>query len=159
MQKVHLVRWLGVTFVLVIATQAPAAAADNWIGTWKLDAAKSQYSPGPGPKSQTITYTAAPDGWALTSEMVNAQGQTMKSGYIGKADGKDHPWTGNPDADMVVLKRIDANSFETQWKRGGVVVMTSHAVVSNGGKSLTIHQTGKNAAGQDVKNTLVLERQ
>jgi hypothetical protein len=31
-----------------------AQASDPRIGTWKLNAAKSKYSPGPPPKSQTL---------------------------------------------------------------------------------------------------------
>ena len=34
-----------------------AHAADNQVGTWKLNVAKSKYSPGPAPKEGTLTRT------------------------------------------------------------------------------------------------------
>ena len=159
MQRRQVVGCVVAAFVLTMAAHGSSAAADNWMGTWKLNGAKSQFTPGPAPKSQTITYTPAPGGWTTKSESIDAQGKTVQSGYTGKTDGKDYPWTGNPNADALVLKRIDDNSFETTWKRGGKVLITSQAVVSNAGKTLTIHQTGKDVQGRDVNNTLVLDRQ
>ena len=41
---------LGLT--LSVNAQAP----QGLIGTWKLNVAKSKFSPGPAPKSMTITY-------------------------------------------------------------------------------------------------------
>ena len=51
-------------------------AADPAIGTWKLDAAKSKYTPGPPPKSATITYEETADGIKRTGESVDAEGKT-----------------------------------------------------------------------------------
>jgi len=42
----------------VLALTAVVIAADNNVGTWKLNLAKSTYSPGPAPKSQTLTIEA-----------------------------------------------------------------------------------------------------
>ncbi|HEX4239871.1 MAG TPA: hypothetical protein VHZ53_00560, partial [Steroidobacteraceae bacterium] len=44
---------IGALFVMGTGS---ALAADPVIGTWQLNAAKSTFSPGPGPKSQTRTY-------------------------------------------------------------------------------------------------------
>jgi hypothetical protein len=154
----HMILGFGAALVLALVTASPAVAADNWTGTWKLNAAKSTFSPGPAPKGMTLAYTPEAGGWKVATEQVDAQGQTTKGGYAGKSDGKDYPWTGNPVADAVVLKRIDDNTFETAWKKGGAVVVTSRAIVSNGGKTLTITQTGKDAQGKEARNTLVLER-
>ena len=45
-------------FVMVVmvggALASGARAADTMSGTWKLDVAKSTYSPGPAPKSNTV---------------------------------------------------------------------------------------------------------
>ena len=158
MEKRHAISYLVAAFVITLAASGSAAAADNWMGTWKLNTAKSSYSPGPAPTTMSITYTPEPGGWKVATEQTDAKGQTAKGGYAGKTDGKDYPWTGNPNADMVVLKRIDDNTFETTWKKGGAVLVTSRGVVSNGGKTLTITQTGKDVQGKEVRNTLVLER-
>lgn len=158
MRKNLFVSTLVVTFVM-LTSASMAAAADNWVGNWKLNVAKSKYVPGPAPKSQTLKLEATPDGIKLSTEGVSADGTAAKGGYTSKFDGKDVPWVGNPDADTAAPKRIDANSYENVWKKGGKVTVTAKAAVSADGKILTITQTGKNAKGETVNNVGVYDKQ
>jgi hypothetical protein len=144
---------------VALAWASTASAAQNWIGTWKLNVAQSKFSPGPGPKSQTIKFEKTADGIKVTSDGVNAEGKEMHGGFTSKWDGKDVPWTGNPNADMAAPKGIDDNSYENTWKKDGKATITSKAVVSADGKTLTITQTGKDAKGEDVNSTAVYDRQ
>jgi hypothetical protein len=50
--------------ILALATNA-ALAADAAVGTWKLNVAKSTFSPGPVPKSQTRSYAESAQGLTL----------------------------------------------------------------------------------------------
>src|SRR5687767_12111337 len=75
------------------------AAADPAVGTWKLNVAKSKYSPGPAPKSATMTYEASGDGVKRTGQTVSADGQTNSFSYTAQYDGKEYPVSGNPNAD------------------------------------------------------------
>ena len=143
----------------MLLTGSMALAADNWVGTWKMNVAKSKASPGPGPKSRTLKFTASAAGITLNSDGVTADGSVRKGSYTSKFDGKDVPWAGNPDADTAAPKKIDDNSFDNVWKKGGKVTVTVKAVVSNGGKSYTVTQTGKNAKGEAVNITAVYDRQ
>ena len=143
----------------IVLSSSVALAGDNWIGTWKMDAAKSKYSPGPGPKSMTLKFESTKDGIKLTSDGVNADGVATQAVYVSKFDGKDVVWTGNPEADMCAPKKIDDNSYENIWKKGGKPNMTAKVVVSADGKTLTVTQTGTNAKGQAVANTVVYARQ
>ena len=45
--------------VVVPVISLSSQPTDAAIGTWKLDAAKSKYDPGPAPKAQTLTCFAA----------------------------------------------------------------------------------------------------
>src|SRR5260370_25423195 len=45
-------------WLISLCTVAPAAAEDTFVGTWKLNVAKSKFSPGPAPQSQTVTIGA-----------------------------------------------------------------------------------------------------
>ena len=45
--------------VPLLALSVFAFAADSNIGTWKLNVAKSKYSPGPAPQSQTLKIEAS----------------------------------------------------------------------------------------------------
>jgi len=135
-----------------------AHAADNQIGTWKLNVAKSKYSPGPPPKEGTLTVEAIPDGLKITIHGTDAEGKPVHMEFSPKYDGKDYPMTGNPDADMISMKKINDDTIETVSKKGGKPVMTVRSVVSKDGKTRTSTQKGTNAKGEKVNNTLVYDR-
>jgi len=143
----------------VVLSSSVALAADNWLGTWKLDAAKSKYNPGPAPKSQTLKFEATEDGIKLTSDGVNSEGKATHGGYVSKFDGKDVPWEGNPDADTASAKKINDNSYENIWKKDGKTTISAKVVVSNKGKTLTVTHVGTDSNGRTVNNTAVYVRQ
>jgi hypothetical protein len=148
--------------ILVVAgtSLAWAQATDPQYGTWKLNLAKSKYSPGPAPKEATVTIEAAGPGRKVTVNGVAGDGTPVKWGYSGNFDGKEIRITGNnPDADVVILKRISANAVRTTNKMAGKRTLVNGVSVSPDGKTLTVATTGINAKGQAVKNTQVFDRQ
>jgi hypothetical protein len=149
---------LGVVFGADIVDLS-AQGGDPRIGTWKLNVAKSKYSPGPPPQSQTLKVEASGKGEKVTSEVVNADGTNTTTQYTANFDGKDSPLTGSPIADMVSLKRIDARTTERTDKKGGTVAQTIKRVVSADGKTMNVTVKGKNAQGQEVSNVVVFEKQ
>jgi hypothetical protein len=76
----------------------PAFASENWVGSWKLNAAKSNFGWAAVTRTQTLKFEATPAGIKLTSEGTDAQGKPMQGEYTSKFDGKDVAWTGNPSA-------------------------------------------------------------
>ena len=158
MRKNLFVSTLVVTLVM-LTSASMAAAADHWVGNWKLNLAKSKYVPGPAPKSQTLKFEATPAGIKLSTDAMGADGTAAKGGYTSKFDGKDVPWVGNPDADTAAPKRIDDNRYENAWKKGGKVTVTAKATVSADGKTLTVTQTGKNSKGDVVNTVAVYDKQ
>ncbi len=134
-------------------------AADPAIGTWKLDVAKSKYTPGPAPKSATITYEETADGIKRTGESLDADGKTTSFSYTAKFDGKDYPVTGSDLFDTIAPKRIDDRTVEATLKKSGKVVSSARRVVSKNGKMMTITSTGTDAKGQKTKNIAVYEKQ
>ena len=153
-----------VLFALVsaalISLGSVAFAADNNIGTWKLNVAKSTYSPGPAPQSQTVKIEAwGEDGVKFTSDGVGPDGKPTHMEFQAKYDGKDNPFKGNPDADTIAYKRTDANTIEAVTKLKGKVTINARAVVSNDGKTRTLTQTGQDAQGRAVKTVAVYDKQ
>jgi hypothetical protein len=137
-----------------------AQAADPLVGTWKLDVAKSKFSPGPAPKSITVTFEAAGEGITVTADVVGAEDKTTHTTYTGNYDGKDYPITGSETgADTVSLKRVDARTTVRTDKKGGKVVMTFTRKVSSDGKMLTVTIKGTNPKGQPVNNVVMLAKQ
>ena len=72
--------------------------------------------------------------------------------------GADYPIRGNPNADVVALKRVDDLSYDVVGKKGGKVMITSRVSHSADGKIRTVVQTGVDVKGQKVMNTLVYDR-
>jgi hypothetical protein len=137
----------------------PAFASENWVGSWKLNAAKSTFGSEAVTRAQTLKFEATPAGIKLTSEGTDAQGKPMQGEYTSKFDGKDVVWTGNPSADMACPRRIDDNSYENVWKNDGKPTMTAKVVVSDHNKMLTITQTPTDAQRAAAGSVTVYDRQ
>jgi hypothetical protein len=137
-----------------------AQGTDSQVGSWKLNVAKSKYSPGPAPKSATTKIEAAGAGTKVIVDQTLSDGTTRHYEFTANYDGKDSPVVGNnPDADMVARTRINKNTIQTISKKGGKVTTTQTSTVSADGKTRTVTTKGKNAAGQAVNNVAVYDRQ
>jgi len=148
-----------VILVAVLALAVIAWGADTNVGTWKLNLDKSKYRPGPAPKSATLTIEAQDGGIKYASHGESAEGSPTHIEFTATYDGKDNPVTGSPDFNSIALKRIDAHTVESTTKKDGTVMLTSRTVVSHDGKTRTLTSKGRNAAGQDVNNVVVYDRQ
>ena len=69
---------VGIAFTAVCAValsvSSTAQAPDPFVGTWKVDLAKSTYKPGPAPKNLTVTIEAAGKGIKVAAEGVAGDG-------------------------------------------------------------------------------------
>ena len=119
------------------------------LGTWKLNVAKSKYSPGPAPKSATVTYEAAGDGYKRTGESVAADGKKTSFEYTAKYDGKDYPIKGSENFDAIAVKRIDDHNAEATLKKAGKVVANTKRNVSKDGKVLTLYDCRHECQGRE----------
>jgi len=147
--------------VTVLCASAVMYAADMQVGTWKLNLAKSKYTPANlAPKSSTTKIEAAAGGGIkATVDAVDADGKTIHYTFTAKYDGKDYPVTGDPNRDTVAYTRIDDFTYDSTSKKAGKVTTTSHTVISKDGKTRTNTITGTNAQGLKVSNTQVYDKQ
>ena len=139
-------------------TNVSAQAKDNRIGDWKLNVAKSKYSPGPAPKSLDLKIEPAGKGVHVTTSQVNADGSTGATEYTANYDGKDNPIKGSPIADTVSMRRINATTTTRTDKKAGKVVLRIRSVISKDGKTYTVDVKTKTPKGEPVHNVLVFER-
>src|SRR5436189_301523 len=91
-------------------------AGRTLVGTWKLNLAKSKYSPGPAPSSETVTYESAGQGLKYSVTQAFAGGKPIHLEGTLIYDGKDYAATGTDDYDTVATKRVDAFLGETARK-------------------------------------------
>jgi hypothetical protein len=136
------------------------AQSNPLTGTWKLNLAKSKYSPGPPPRSSTVIWEAVGQGLRIRGEGVDAQGKPTKTDSgVFFYDGKSYPTTGNPDYDASSYKQVNASTFEFTRIKAGKVVQTTTTVLSADGKSRTNTQTGVDEKGQRINNVYVWDKQ
>jgi len=135
------------------------AQSNPWIGTWKLNVAKSIFSPGQGPRSRTVTYQAEGQGLKAIIEAIRAQGSPNNEVLMVWDDGKSHPVADNPGYDAAAFKRVNDATIWGIRTKTGKVVQTIISVVSADGKTETVTQTGVTADGRQLYNVLVSEKQ
>ena len=149
---------LSVGAILAIGT-VTAFAADSVVGTWKLNLAKSTFSPGPAPKSQTRTYAESAQGTTVTIKTTAADGKESTATVTFKEDGKQNPASGNPDFDMVSVTRVDASTVHSTQTKAGATVGAGVRTLSKDGKTLTYAQKGTHAAGGKYDDVSIYDRQ
>jgi hypothetical protein len=150
--------WCVLFAVGVVVGGGTAFAGENWVGAWKVNAAKSEFGSS-ALRTESLKFEATPAGIKLTADGTDAQGKPLHTGYTSKFDGKDVPWDGNPFADMACPKKIDDNSYENTWKKGGKAVATAKIVVSRDGKTLTLTTDATDPQGAKVHTVAVYDRQ
>ena len=106
------------------------AAADEHSGRWKMNPAKSKYSPGLALKNLTETIASDENSYKVEANGTDGDGKPMHIEFNAKFDGKDYPASGVPWADTVSVKRIDAHTVQAIQKKGGEVMMTMTCEVS-----------------------------
>lgn len=151
------------TLVTVLAVVLPAVrllgqSSDPVVGTWVLNLSKSKFSPGPAPKSETRTYVLVGQEIKANSKGVDADGKPTAGEWTVNYDGKDRPQTGDPNADTLSLKRVDAFTTESTEKKAGKVVITGTRVISRDGKVMTITTKGTNSKGQSINDVMVYDK-
>ena len=144
----------------LLSLAAPALAqSDPAAGTWKLNPAKSRYTPGPVPKSNVITITVIENGLKVSGQGTDGDGKPTSLNYTVTYDGKAKPVTGSPDYDSTSGKRINANTTEQTRTLEGKQTQTQRREVSADGKTMTITTRGKDKAGHTINNVAVYEKQ
>jgi hypothetical protein len=153
-------RFVAFVLTLLVIPAGLGAAQDPLIGTWKLNLAKSKYSPGPPPQSATVKYELyGENGMKVTADGTNPEGKRVVYGYSGGFDGKDAPVTGNENVDAASMKRINSHTTEYTYKKAGKVTAAGRRAVSKDGKTLTITTKGTNAKGQTVYSVALYDKQ
>lgn len=146
---------IAVAAVLLTAAMPGAFAQHSGRGTWKYDAAHSDFGSGPKPKSMTLVITKdTPQmlAWHLTEV---------------RSDGKieRESWSGPRDGSMQTLKRTggDGQASFTADEGGQFTInektsdgtSQSQVTVSDNGNTMTQHMTGGGQGGAPDTVTIV----
>ena len=142
-------------------TQAAAQWTDDpRLGTWTINLAKSRFTPGPPPRDMTVLFEPfGENGYRVTIDSVEADGEVTKHDYVASYDGKDYPVAGDPGRDTVSLKKIDRYILEYTNKRAGKVINAYREVIAPDLQSRSITQKGMSSRGVAVDNLIVYDKQ
>ena len=149
---------VGLTFVTNVSAQSKD---DPSIGTWKLNVAKSKFTPGPPIKADTRSYDVQ-DGWLIvTTETTQPSGEKTGVRFAAKFDGKEYPQIGRfaPTVALISYQPVDKRTLKYTVKdTTGKVTSTNTRTVSVDGKTMTIEQKSTDASGRPVLNVELFER-
>jgi len=131
-------------------------AADAFVGTWKMNPAKSRFSY-PPPKSFISIIQAQDNGIKAVVDVIDADGNTIHRSLTAQYDGTDYPATAT-DIDTISFKKLDANTIDYVGKKNGKVLWTGRIVISKNGKTLIDAGGGKTADGEDFTYSIFAEK-
>ena len=159
MRPLHARAIVGFVATVAAIAIAFAAGSDPVVGTWQLNVAKSTFSGGPAPKSQTRTYTQSGSSITLVMKTVGADGKesTLRTTY--QLDGKNYPVTGAPDYDSLSAKQLNPQTASFTLKRAGKAVGRTSRTVSHDGKQMTSKISATSAKGEKSESVMVFDRQ
>jgi len=144
--------------LVFLVSAAALCASDPFVGTWKMNPAKTKYKAGTAPKELTITVTEVGSDINVALAGTTADGSKIAYSYTAPSAGGD----GKIESafyDGVSAKRIGPNERETSYMKGGKPVYTAHSKLSADGDSLLVHSKGINSLGRPVEANTVYERQ
>jgi hypothetical protein len=146
---------LILSVVIAVFTQSQ----EPWVGTWRLNVAKSTPDREARFKRTTIRIEPWEDGIRVTYNMVGTRGGVTHLEWIGKFDGKDYPIQGVDYVLTNAYSQTSSQSYNITNKVDGVETSRAEVVISPDGKTLTTVTTGKNSQGKAASTTVVYERQ
>ena len=117
--------------------RATAEPPPQLIGSWRLNVAKSKYSPGPPLRSEMRVYTKGPDGVKGVVSRVYGDGRTEKFEYVANF-GKDLMVTGIEEYDTVTLRKVDELTSDAVLSHAGTVYGVARRTMTADGKTMTI---------------------
>ena len=147
-------------FALLISAIAAGlclAADDAFMGTWKLNEAKSKIGAGM-PKNDTVVYAQSGDEVTITVDGTDA-GKKVHHVWTGKFDGKDYSAKGSDMQDARAYTKVDANTLTYKVKKDAKDVGTGKVVISADGKSRTVTETDMGKDGKEATTTAVYDKQ
>jgi hypothetical protein len=148
------------TSALCFAATALAFAADNpHMGTWKLNETKSKFA-ADSTKNHTVAYTEGENGMIkVTVDGTDKDGKAVHWTWEGKWDGKPYKTEGNPVADTMAYKKVDAHTNKITGKKDGKTVFTGTITVSKDGKSRVVTTNLTDPDGKTVTDKAYYDKE
>lgn len=153
---------LAAFVVLALGNSSPGLAqSDPFVGTWKMNPAKSKFTPGPARKSETRIIEESPKGMKISVDRTNGDGTNQQFNYTTNLNGTSYPITGIAPygADSASEQLTSSNTLSLSLSKSGKVVGTGTSVVSPDGKTLTLTSKGTGENGKVSSSVVLYDKQ
>jgi len=155
-------RTVVIILFLLAAVATVAMSAEPWVGTWKLNPAKSKAPGGrlPHPSSTNIIEIQG-EKMHLISEQTSATGELERVEYTAALDGKEYPVQVSPPGPQpytISLKIIDSRTREFVEVIGNFTIK-GRDVLSEDGKTFSRIVEMKDTQGNDTSIVQFFEKQ
>jgi len=137
---------------------AASFAADNNLGTWKMNESESKIHAGVA-KNTMVVYTAEGGSYKCVMDGVDGAGSPTHNEWTGKFDGKDYAIAGDPAADARAIQMIDARHYKLSNKKGAKATFTGTIEFSADGKTRTLTTHSTDASGKKITGIAVYDKQ
>lgn len=145
--------------VMAVMTSGLLLAQSNpFVGKWKLNLAKSKDT-GAFPKEEMLTVQIVGDQRQVTVNGTATNGSPILFKYeVPDKGGAGKVLAGGP-YDAVSGKRIDDNTREVSYIKGGKEMLQLRAAVSKDGKTMKLTVEGTDAQGKPISGLAVFDKQ
>jgi len=126
--------------VVLFGLAATLCAADPFVGTWKMNLAKTKYKTGTAPKEQTVTISETGSEMSIKVEGTASDGSKILLSYTMPSAGGAGKIVESSSYDGISGKRMGPNERETTYLKGGKSVYTAHSKLSKAIIYLTYRQ-------------------
>jgi hypothetical protein len=147
-----------VVALAVAASGVLLAQSNPFVGTWKLNPAKSKVTSGASPKEETLTFQMVGKQRQFTLNGTWADGSPISIKYETPDKGGVGKFLAGP-FDGASGKVINDNTREITWMKGGKEMVHIHTAVSKDGKTQRTTVKGTNAQSNPVSGVEVWDKQ
>jgi hypothetical protein len=138
--------------LVLLALSTPLLASDPFVGTWKLNTAKTKYTTGTAPKSVTVVIEEQGPNLLVTATGTLDSGSPIAVKYTVPVKGG----TGSVeqgDFDGISAKQVSSYVRDNTYMKGGKQLRTRRMVVSKDGKTMTSALKGTGSDGKPATGT------
>jgi len=151
--------WVALMFALLGFAATVSAAKDPFVGTWKMNPAKSRYVVGVLPRAQIAIITVHRRNMDVKVAAITAGGDKTVVHYTIPYDGgMGKMFETTPAYDGILGRHIGRYEREISRLKGGKVVFTARSVVSDDGRSMATFSKGVSPTGKPVEAHLVYDK-
>jgi hypothetical protein len=137
--------------ILALPGVSAGQSDTSWFGIWKLNLARSTYSPGPPPfRRATRRIESFGNGIRITDDQVRSRGGVTHLEWTGEFDGIDYPVQGVERVLTNAYRRVDDRTYELVQKIDGEVVATARLLMSPDGRTITTVNSSRTASATTI---------